>query len=248
MTLRKKWTNSALKNKKCSQCKKTFPRTDEYFYSTPHRSSIGIKNYTAHCIACDNKRCAEYKLKNQGKRTRQDIKYRESEHGYFKELWAGIRKSKHGNDFKSEQEFLDCWEKQKQIYGLNCPYFPWIQMTRVRGKGKTTDSNISKDRILSTMPYGPKNIMFVSWKANNEKGNVTPYVAARYLEFVEGNSYCKKVTEFELSCLNNLHTRRWGEDIDIIGSIIDNVKHDEELRNKYIDKLRELFYDDNMEH
>jgi hypothetical protein len=98
------------------------------------------------------------------------------------------------------------------------------------------------------MPYGPKNIMFVSWKANNEKGNVTPYVAARYLEFVEGNSYCKKVTEFELSCLNNLHTRRWGEDIDIIGSIIDNVKHDEELRNKYIDKLRELFYDDNMEH
>ena len=65
MTLRKKWTNSALKNKQCSQCKKTFPRTDEYFYSTPHRSSIGIKNYTAHCIACDNKRCAEYKLKNQ---------------------------------------------------------------------------------------------------------------------------------------------------------------------------------------
>tara|TARA_R100001463_G_scaffold25326_4_gene60095 strand:- start:152 stop:898 length:747 start_codon:yes stop_codon:yes gene_type:complete len=248
MTLRKKWTNTRLENKKCTKCKKTFPRTGEYFYSKKHPSQLGSVKYSSTCIACENKRCAEYKSKNREKQRLQDIKYKETERGYFKELWTGVKKSKHGNDFESEEEFLQCWENQKAIYGLNCPYFPWIQMTRIKGKGKNTDSNISKDRILSTMPYGPKNIMFCSWKANNMKGNVTPYVAARYLEFVEGNAYCKKVTEFELSCLNNLHNRRWGEDIDIIGSIIDNVKHDEELRNKYIDKLRELFYDDHMEH
>ena len=121
-------------------------------------------------------------------------------------------------------------------------------MTRIKGKKNATPTNISKDRILSTMPYGPKNIMFCSWKANNMKGNVTPYLAARYLEFVEGSSYCKKVTEFELQRLNNLHTRRFHEDIDIIGSIIDDVKNDSEMREKYIDKLRELFDDSKVEH
>jgi hypothetical protein len=27
--------------------------------------------------------------------------------------------------------------------------------------------------------------MFVSWKVNNEKGNITPKIAKRYLEIVE---------------------------------------------------------------
>jgi hypothetical protein len=143
------------------------------------------------------------------------------EKGYFKEMYNGVRKSTAGNQFKSFEEFFGCWEIQKEKYGLNCPYFPWIQMTRIKGKKSATPTNISKDRILSSMPYGPKNIMFVSWKANNMKGDVSPYLAAR---------------------------RRFHDDIDIIGSIIDDVKHDSELREKYIDKLRELFYDDKVEH
>ena len=235
-------------NKKCTKCKKTFPRTEDYFYAKKHPSQVGSIKYNAQCISCENKRCEEYKKKNRKKLRESDIKYKETEHGYFKELYSSITRSKHGNSFKNYEEFLGCWNTQKEKYGLNCPYFPWIQMTRIKGKKNATPTNISKDRILSTMPYGPKNIMFCSWKANNMKGNVTPYLAARYLEFVEGSSYCKKVTEFELQRLNNLHTRRFHEDIDIIGSIIDDVKNDSEMREKYIDKLRELFDDSKVEH
>jgi len=248
MTLRKKWKAKRLENKTCTKCGKTYPRTEDYFYAKKHHSQAGGKKYNASCIACENKRCAEYKSKNRKKQRLNDIRYKETERGYFKELYSGITRSKNGNDFKSYEEFIQCWENQKEKYGLNCPYFPWIQMTRIKGKKSATPTNISKDRILSTMPYGPKNIMFVSWKANNMKGDVTPYLAARYLEFVENNDYCRKVTEFDLSRLNNLHNRRFHDDIDIIGSIIDDVKHDAELREKYIDKLRELFHDSKVEH
>jgi hypothetical protein len=33
------------------------------------------------------------------------------------ELWQGIKKSKHGCEFKSYEEFFQCWEQQKKIYG-----------------------------------------------------------------------------------------------------------------------------------
>jgi len=117
-------------------------------------------------------------------------------------------------------------------------------MTRIKGTGKATDTNISKDRILSSMPYGPKNIMFISWKANNEKGNVTPYLATRYLEFVNQSEYCRKITEFELTKLNNLHRRRFGDDIEIIAAIIEDAKHDVRLQHEYIEKMIELFKDE----
>jgi len=192
MTLRKKWKAKRLENKTCTKCGKTYPRTEDYFYAKKHHSQAGGKKYNASCIACENKRCAEYKSKNRKKQRLNDIRYKETERGYFKELYSGITRSKNGNDFKSYEEFIQCWENQKEKYGLNCPYFPWIQMTRIKGKKSATPTNISKDRILSTMPYGPKNIMFVSWKANNMKGDVTPYLAARYLEFVENNEYCRR--------------------------------------------------------
>jgi len=248
MTLRKKWVNKRQANKKCTKCKKTYPRTVEYFYAKKHHTQKEALKYNAACITCENKRCEEYKSKNREKQRLSDIRYKETEKGYFKEMYNGVRKSTAGNQFKSFEEFFGCWEIQKEKFGLNCPYFPWIQMTRIKGKKSATPTNISKDRILSSMPYGPKNIMFVSWKANNMKGDVSPYLAARYLEFVENNEYCRKVTNFDLERLNNLHNRRFHDDIDIIGSIIDDVKHDSELREKYIDKLRELFYDDKVEH
>ena len=248
MTLRKKWTNSRLENKKCTGCKKIFPRTEEYFYAKKHPTSTGSKSYNARCIACENERCKKYKSKNREKQRLQDIKYKETERGYFKEMYNGITKSKHGNNFKSYDEFFGCWLKQQEFFGLNCPYYPWIQMTRIKGQKKHTDTNISKDRILSSMPYGPNNIMFVSWKANNEKGNISPYLATRYLEFVNNSEYCKKVTNFELMQLNMLQSRRWQEDVDVISCIIDDMKHDNQLRDKYIDKLRELFHDDKVEH
>jgi hypothetical protein len=64
-------------------------------------------------------------------------------------------------------------------------------MTRIKGinkgeiKKKTTETNISKDRILSSRPYSKENIMFVSWKVNSMKGNISPKIAKQYLQFVK---------------------------------------------------------------
>jgi|DEB0MinimDraft_12_1074336.scaffolds.fasta_scaffold47020_2 hypothetical protein len=237
MTLRKKWVNKRQANKKCTRCKKTYPRTEEYFYAKKHHSQKEGLKYNASCIACENKRCEEYKSKNREKQRLSDIKYKETEHGYFKELYNGVRKSEAGNQFKSYEEFFDCWKKQQEFYGLNCPYFPWIQMTRIKGKKRATPTNISKDRILSTMPYGPNNIMFISWKANNMKGDVTPYLAGRYLEFVNKNEYCRKVTEFELSTLDYKFEGRWTKDFNFIADLIEHSRESLELQNQFIEKF-----------
>jgi len=240
MTLRKKYVNSTLENKKCYKCKEMFPRTEEYFYPVKNRK-IGVKSYASYCITCDNQRAKEYKknLTTEQKKTSQQ-KYVESERGYFMELWGGIRTSIHGNQFKDFEEFFNCWIEQEKKYGLKCPYYPHIEMTRVKGKGKITNTNISKDRILSSMPYGPKNIMFICWKANNEKGNVTPYLAARYLDFVENSEYCKKMTEFELETLEAKHSYRNRADIDLILDVVDHTKKSLELFNSYAIKFMEM--------
>ena len=239
MTLRKKWKKKP-DNKTCTRCGKTYPRTNEYFYAKKHGSLINAVEYDSHCIECSKKRSAEYKERNKDERRAADIAYKETEVGYFKEMYSGITRSRHGHQFKSYEEFFDCWKKQQEFFGLNCPYYPWIQMTRIKGQGKATDTNISKDRILSSMPYGPKNIMFVSWKANNEKGNISPYLATRYLEFVNQSEYCKSVTEYELIGLNMNHSRRFDNDLAMILSIIDSNKESMDLYIEFVKKLKEM--------
>ena len=76
-------------------------------------------------------------------------------------------------------------------------------MTRIKGlningiRRKSTETNISKDRILSNLPYGKDNLMFISWKANNEKGNITPYIARKYLNFVNQSSLLKHLSKID---------------------------------------------------
>ena len=57
------------------------------------------------------------------------------------------------------------------------------QQSRVSGGGRKVQTNISKDRIDSSLPYSRRNLMFCSWKANDMKGSVTPKIAKRYLGF-----------------------------------------------------------------
>ena len=182
MTLRKKWKKK-IDNKTCTRCGKEYPRTEEYFYAKKHGSLMNAVEYDSHCIECSNKRSAEYKERTKDQRRKSDIAYKETEEGFFKEMYSGITRSKHGHQFKSYEEFFDCWKKQQEFYGLNCPYYPWIQMTRIKGKGKATDTNISKDRIDSSLPYSKQNLMFCSWEANNKKGSVTPEIAKAFLKF-----------------------------------------------------------------
>ena len=182
--LRKKFVNSSLVNKTCPMCKKEYPRDENYFYKNKHPSKIGTFNYASYCITCENKRGQTYKSKEKEKTRLSGIKYTSSVGGYFNQLWQGVVKSKHGNDFKNYDEFFNCWQEQKKIWGMKCPILG-IEMTMIKGTGKPTDTNISKDRILSSRSYSQQNVIFVCWRVNNMKRDITPQVAKRYLEIVK---------------------------------------------------------------
>ena len=191
MTLRKKYVNSTLINKTCTDCKKSYPRTDEYFYRKKHKTRIGVFSYNSYCIACENKKTRKWKKENKVRRAAADLRYMQSERGYFKSLFYGVTRSKKGNLFRDFDEFMDCWYKQQEEYGEYCPYYPHIKMTRIKGRKKATDTNISVDRLVNTLPYDKNNVMFVSLKANNEKGDVSPYLAGKMLNFIKNKKMLK---------------------------------------------------------
>ena len=190
ISLRRKFVNSTLTNKTCKRCNKEYPRTAEFFYLRKERAGNKQKHFDSACIRCDNERSLKWKADNRKELILKNHKYKSSETGYFKELFQSIKKSKHGSGFKDYDEFFNCWIEQQKIYGMKCPY-TGVEMTRIKGinkegfRKKTTETNISKDRILSSKPYSKKNIMFVSWGVNNMKGNISPKVAKQYLQFVK---------------------------------------------------------------
>ena len=152
---------------------------------------MGVFSYNSYCIACENKRTSKWKKENKVRRAAADLKYMQSERGYFKSLFYGVTRSKKGNLFRDFDEFMDCWYKQQEKYGEYCPYYPHIKMTRIKGKKKPTETNISVDRLVNTLPYDKNNVMFVSWKANNEKGDVSPYLAGKMLDFIKNKKMLK---------------------------------------------------------
>ena len=147
--------------------------------------------YVSYRITCELERTNKYKKNNKKRRAEKQLEYSQTERGYFISLFSSIKKSNKINLFRDFDEFIGCWHKQQEEYGEYCPYYPHIKMTRIRGKGKPTETNISVDRLVNTLPYDKNNIMFISWKANNEKGNVSPYLAEKMLKFIENKKILK---------------------------------------------------------
>ena len=202
MSLRRKYVNSALTNKTCNKCGNTYPRTEDYFYRKRHHARKDIFIYDSHCITCVLKKSKQWKKDNKSRVTVSHLKYLQTEKGYFKSLFHSVRKSKRGNLFNDFDEFMECWILQQQKYGEYCPYYPHIKMTRIKGAGKMTPTNISTDRLVNTLPYAKDNIMFVSWKANNEKGEISPYLAKRMLELIKERSRLNLFVEIDTETRN----------------------------------------------
>lgn len=186
-TLRKDYIGEMV-YKTCSNCKQTHPRTPEFFYRKDHQSNKNYYRYECFCIKCSISYVSDWVKKNPEKRRKTEKLYIESENGYFKGFWANIKRSKHGNEFQTFEEFLNCWKDQQKIYGKKCPY-TGVEMTMERFKSIDnkiirTNSNISVDRILSTQPYSPRNLMFISWGANYKKGHINTNIAKKFLQFV----------------------------------------------------------------
>ena len=72
---------------------------------------------------------------------------------------------------------------------MKCPA-TGIEMTmkaffNEKGERKKCGTNISKDRILSSMGYSRQNLIFTSQKYNNAKNAMTPKMAKAYLKIVK---------------------------------------------------------------
>ena len=136
-----------------------------------------------------NLRTNTWKKNNKEKVRETEISYRSKEHGHFKELWAGIKKSKHGHNFKNFDDFFQCWLDQKAIYGMICPA-TGVEMTMIKNRtsnragAKRTMTNISRDRILCSKGYSKQNLIFTTWEYNNSKHSITPKAAKAYLRIV----------------------------------------------------------------
>ena len=262
MSLRVKFVNSKLEFKTCYKCKKTYPRDEDHFYKMKHPSVKNNYKYYSYCIKCERKRNRAWKKKDSasGNKKLRQIKYLSTERGYFKELWQSTKNSKHGCLFKTFEEFFKCWTDQQKLYGIRCPYLG-IEMTKIKGvnvEGKrrvATDTNISKDRILSNLPYGKDNLMFISWKANNEKGNITPYIARKYLNFVNQSSLLKHLSKIDRDNLVG-DKDKWFEWIEVKKKLTKAIKEinpaakdvdGQSFLGKELVKLRESIGRDAME-
>jgi len=146
----------------------------------------------------------EYYLKNKESKTKQVLEWQKNnkekhyktakirlntEKGHIKALWHSLKSSGKHNSFKNFDDFYNHWLKQKNIYGTKCPA-TGVEMTtnaifNEKGKFKRCETNISKDRILSSMGYSHQNLIFTSWHYNKAKGNFTPKMAKAFLKIVK---------------------------------------------------------------
>ena len=107
-----------------------------------------------------------------------DLKYRESEKGYFYALWASIKYVRNvPYSIKSRDHLLELWNKHKKEYGLHCRY-TGAKLTTERSTGegwkRSRPTNLSIDRIDPRLPYEEGNIVFCAWEFNDRKSGVTP--------------------------------------------------------------------------
>jgi len=127
--------------------------------------------------------------KNNKERYEETTKKRlNTERGFFSRMWNDVKQKGESNSFKDFDDFYNHWLEQKKIYGMKCPA-TGIEMTTKRfnkkGEFKRCETNISRDRILSSMGYSHQNLIFTSWKYNTTKGAMTPKMARAFLKIVK---------------------------------------------------------------
>ena len=131
----------------------------------------------------------QWKKDNKERYKESVKKHFNTERGYFRTLWETTKQSGKHNSFKDFDDFYNHWLKQKKIYGMKCPG-TGVEMTtkaffNKEGEFKRCITNISKDRILSSLGYSHQNLIFTSWNYNSAKCNITPKMAKTYLKIVK---------------------------------------------------------------
>ena len=138
------------------------------------------------------KQVLTWREKNIEKYEETTTKRLNTERGFMKVLWQSVKDSVKHNSFKNFDDFYNHWLEQKKIFGMKCPA-TGIEMTTKsmfnekgkKGKYKRCETNISKDRILSSMGYSHQNLIFTCWDYNKAKNAMTPKMAKTYLKIVK---------------------------------------------------------------
>ncbi len=124
----------------------------------------------------------------KSKRNVTDLRYVESEKGYFNNIWQSIRFRGVAYSIKNRDHLLELWNKHKKEYGPHCRY-TGVELTTKRSTGegwkRSRPTNISVDRVDPRLPYEEGNIVFCTWEFNNRKSGVTPDDCKRILEVYE---------------------------------------------------------------
>ncbi len=124
----------------------------------------------------------------KSKRNVTDLRYVESEKGYFNNIWQSIRFRGVAYSIKNRDHLLELWNKHKKEYGPHCRY-TGVELTTKRSTGegwkRSRPTNISVDRVDPRLPYEEGNIVFCAWEFNNRKSGVTPDDCKRILEVYE---------------------------------------------------------------
>ena len=131
----------------------------------------------------------QWKKDNKERYKESVKKHFNTERGYFRTLWETTKQSGKHNSFKDFDDFFNHWLEQKKIYGMKCPA-TGVEMTRKvmfneKGKYHRCETNISRDRILSSLGYSHRNLIFTCWSYNRAKGDFTPKMAKAYLKIVK---------------------------------------------------------------
>ena len=124
-------------------------------------------------------------------RTKKDAVRKSSPYSYLQDLYRKVvirkREIEEGRSLGSNSnnkecmitrdEFHERFVAQFEVFGLMCP-LSGVMMTTTRGDKKPHPNNMTVDRIDNDAPYTSNNIMFISKKANFEKGNISLYSIA----------------------------------------------------------------------
>ena len=118
---------------------------------------------------------------------------------YFQKIFHKMKESRHKVEFESWEELLEHWHRQKAIYGMRCPITGDLMTTiRKMEKGNTgarTRTNISPDRLLSSMDYTKQNVLFVTVEWNLAKGSLKGYRVQHLFNSQIADNYLKILRE-----------------------------------------------------
>ena len=130
----------------------------------------------------------QWRIKNKERKQRMDLAYVNSERGFLMGLWNSIKKRPTNLTKKSFFKLAE--SHKKRMKGWRSEY-SGDQMTMQRSIGLNGEkkrirwTNVSVDRIDNHRPYSYDNIIFCTWKENNEKGAMPIKLMHRVLEIIE---------------------------------------------------------------